>query len=84
MTPAEIALIASAIADLVTTARGKRRGAVEKNPLMRSSAAMIAVKAAATAAILYIGVDQMTWAAAALWAAIAAWNWRIYRKMRDG
>ena len=84
MTHAEIALVAAAVADLVTTVLGKKRGAVEKNPLMRSSVAMLAVKAAATAAILYIGIDQMTWAAAALWAAIAAWNWRIIRKMRDG
>ena len=78
MTPAEIALIAAAIADIVTTVRGKNRGAVEKNPLMRSSVAMLAVKAAATAAILYVGVDPLTWAAAGLWAAIAIRNHAKY------
>ena len=78
MTPAELALVAAAIADVVTTVRGKNRGAVEKNPLMRSSAAMFAVKAAATAAILYIGVDPMTWVAAGLWAAIAIRNHAKY------
>lgn len=81
MTHAELALVSAAIADLVTTVRGKKRGAVEKNPLMRSSTAMFAVKAAATAAILYIGVDLLTWGAAGLWFVIAAWNWHITKKL---
>lgn len=81
-------LIIAALADAYTSHRLFKRGGVELNPLVKSLfgrrpsfGAMLAVKAVATAVVAVYGTPIMQLIAAAVWAAAAAWNWRIAKKL---
>ena len=81
MTIPIILLLAAAIADAYTSHRLFKRGGVELNLIViklfgkrPSFGAMLAVKAVAVAVIAYIGIDALTLAGAAAWAAAAVWN----------
>ena len=80
MTPYLLLTIA-ALADVYTSHRAFKRGSVEVNPLVSKLfgkrpgfGAMLAIKAAATGLVAYLGSDTLILAGAAVWAAAAVWN----------
>ena len=84
-------LIIAALADAYTSHRLFKIGGTELNLLVKalfgkrpSFGAMLAVKSAALAALIAYGTEGWHMLGIALWGGAAAWNWRIYRKMRDG
>lgn len=84
-------LIIAALADAYMSHRLFKIGGTELNPLVKalfgkrpSFGAMLAVKAAALAVLIAYGTEGWHLLGTALWGSAAAWNWRIYRKMRDG
>lgn len=77
-------LIVAALADAYTSHMLFKRGGTELNLLVKalfgkrpSFGAMLAVKAAATAAVATYGTPTMQLVGAAVWAAAAAWNWHL-------
>lgn len=81
MTLPILLLVVAALADAYTSHRLFKRGGVELNPLVTklfgkrpSFKAMLAIKAAATGLIAYLGSDTLILAGAAVWAAAAVWN----------
>ena len=84
-----VAVIAAAVADVVTTHQGLARGAHEANPAMRpfarSTVGMVAIKAAGTAGVIWSANELrklghprwatgLVWAVTGLWGSVAVWN----------
>ena len=81
MTAPILLLLAAALADAYTSHRLFKRGGIELNPLVSrlfgkrpGFGAMLAIKAAATGLVAYLGSDTLILAGAAVWAAAAVWN----------